>query len=133
MILILDCNIWVSLTINRRLDFIVHMTESDIRIASCEALRSEITDVLARPKLRKFVPPESVSKVAKLHDLTTKTYKLTDIPKVVSDNKDNYLFALCAKSKADYLVSGDKIVLQTGIYGKTKLITLTELERMIRF
>lgn len=133
MILILDCNIWVSLTINRRLDFIVHMAESDIRIASCEALRSEITDVLARPKLRKFVPPESVSKVAKLHDLTTKTYKLTDIPKVVSDNKDNYLFALCAKSKADYLVSGDKIVLQTGIYGKTKLITLTELERMIRF
>ncbi|GGC14431.1 hypothetical protein GCM10011386_02700 [Parapedobacter defluvii] len=89
--------------------------------------------MLARPKLRKFVPPESVSKVAKLHDLTTKTYKLTDIPKVVSDNKDNYLFALCAKSKADYLVSGDKIVLQTGTYRKTKMITLTELERVIRF
>ncbi len=121
MILVLDCNIWVSLTINRR------------QIASCEALRSEITAVLARPKLRKFVPLESVPKVAKLHDLITKTYKLADIPKIVSDNKDNYLFALCAKSKADYLVSGDKIVLQINSHGQTKMITLSELERLIRF
>lgn len=131
MILVLDCNIWVSLAINRRLDLIVQMSESGIRIASCEALKSEITDVLARPKLRKFVPPASVSKVAKLHDLITKRYKLTDIPKVVSDSKDNYLFALCIKSRADYLVSGDKIVLQTGTYEQTKMITLKELQGLL--
>jgi predicted nucleic acid-binding protein len=69
--------------------------------------------------------------VAALADLITKTYLLANIPEIVSDSKDNYLFALCAKSKADYLVSGDKIVLQTGAYGKTKMITLNELEMLI--
>lgn len=128
MIIVLDCNIWISLTINRQLDYIVRMAETGIKIASCSELRAEITDVLARPKLQKFVPPESIAKVAELHDLVSKPYKLTDIPEIVSDTKDNYLFALCAKSKANYLVSGDKIVLQVGIYNKTKLITLSELE-----
>ncbi len=132
MTLVLDCNIWVSLAINRRLDLIVRIAESGIRIASCETLRDEIRDVLARPKLRKFVPPESASKVTKLHDLITRTYKLINIPAVVSDSKDNYLFALCAKSKANYLVSGDKIVLQIGSYGQTKVIALNELAHLIR-
>ncbi len=131
MVLVLDCNIWISLTINRRLDFIVHLAESGSRIATCDLLRNEIIDVLSRPKLQKFVPPDSVTKVAKLHDLITKTYKLTSIPEIVSDSKDNYLFALCAKSKADYLVSGDKIVLQTGTYGTTKMIALNEIEALI--
>ncbi len=128
MIVVLDCNIWISLTINRRLDYIVRMAETGIRIASCRELRAEITDVLARPKLQKFVPPESVAKVAELHDLVSKTYKLTNIPQIVSDGKDNYLFALCAKSNANYLVSGDKIVLQVGIYENTTMVTLSELE-----
>ena len=110
MVIVLDCNIWISLTINRKLEYIVRMTEAGIKIASCNELRSEITDVLARPKLQKFIPPESVAKVAELHDLVTKPYKLVNIPEIVSDSKDNYLFALCAKSKANYLVSGDKIV-----------------------
>ena len=93
MIIVLDCNIWISLTINRQLDYVVRMAEMGIKIASCSELRAEITDVLARSKLQKFVPPES-----------------------------------CAKSKANYLVSGDKLVLQVGIYDKTKLITLSDLE-----
>lgn len=132
MILILDCNIWVSLAINRNLDFAVRLTESGIKIASCSTLKQEITDVLSRSKLKKFVPPESVDKVAELHDMITKTYKLTTIPNVVSDKKDNYLFALCVKSKADYLVSGDKIVLQVASYGETKMIGLGELERLVK-
>jgi|SRR5690606_37037957 len=128
MTIVLDCNIWISLTINRRLDYIVRMAETGIKIASCNELKAEITDVLTRPKLQKFVPPESVSKVAELHDLVSKTYKLTEIPEIVSDGKDNYLFALCAKSKASYLVSGDKVVLEVGMYEKTTMITLRELE-----
>jgi|SRR5690606_17789074 len=128
MVIVLDCNIWISLTINRKLEYIVRMTEAGIKIASCIELRSEITDVLARPKLQKFIPPESVAKVAELHDLVTKPYKLANIPEIVSDSKDNYLFALCAKSKANYLVSGDKIVLQVGTYGKTIMISFSELE-----
>ena len=131
MIFVLDCNIWISLTINRRLDYIAHLSESGSRIATCDLLRNEIIDVLSRPKLQKFVPPDSVTKVTKFHDLITKTYLLANIPEIVSDSKDNYLFALCAKSKANYLVSGDKIVLQTGAYGKTKMITLNELEILI--
>lgn len=114
MVVVLDCNIWITLVINRHIDFIVKLAESGIELASCPTLKGEITDVLNRPKLKKFVLSDSVAKVARLHDLITKTYKISTIPEVVTDEKDNYLFALCAKSKADYLISGDKLVLAVG-------------------
>jgi predicted nucleic acid-binding protein len=43
-----------------------------------------------------------------------------------SDPKDNFLFDLAIQGKADYLVSGDKRVLETPLENKTlKLRTLT--------
>jgi len=52
------------------------------------------------------------------------------IPDVVSDPKDNYLFALSAKSKADYLVTGDKLLLAVGKYKKTQLVNLSNFKKI---
>lgn len=131
MVVVLDCNIWITLIINKKLDFIVQLAESGIRIASCPALKNEITDVLLRPKLKKFIAAESVEEVAGLHDLITKPYKINLIPNVVQDEKDNYLFALCAQSKADYLITGDKLLLEVKAYKKTKVITLATFKNAI--
>jgi len=126
MIVVIDCNIWITLSINTQIDFIADLSDNGIIIASCPTLRNEITNVLNRPKLSKFISTIQIKEVVELHDMVTTTYSLGQILNVVADPKDNYLFALSEKSKADYLVTGDKLLLQIMEYKKTKVITLAD-------
>ena len=74
MIVVLDCNIWVSLTINRQIDLIADLSDSGVVIASCSTLRNEITDVLNRPKFSKLISKDTVGKVIALHDIVTTSH-----------------------------------------------------------
>jgi predicted nucleic acid-binding protein len=58
--------------------------------------------------------------------LTTTKFPIGKILNVVTDQKDNYLFALSEKSKADYLITGDKLLLEVKEYKKTKVINLAD-------
>lgn len=132
MTVVLDCNIWVSLTINSQIDFIADLSDNGIIIASCATLRKEITDVLSRPKLSKFITESDINKVVELHDLVTTSYPTGKILHVVDDLNDNYLFALSAKSKADFLVTGDKLLLQIKKYKRAETITLADFKEIVR-
>ena len=131
MVVVLDCNIWVSLTINSQIDFIADLSDNGIIIASCNILRKEIADVLIWPKLSKFISKSDANKVILLHDFVTFIYPIGKIPQVVKDKKDNYLFALTTKSKADFLVTGDKLLLEVEKYAKVKVISLADFKGMI--
>lgn len=129
MIIVLDCNIWVTLAINRRIDFIADLSDNGVIIATCATLRNEITDVLHRPRLNKFISEPAIDKVVELHDLVTTRYKPGKLLNIVTDTKDNYLFALALKSKADFLITGDKLLLKVGEYKKTKVVTLSFFQK----
>ena len=45
MVIVLDCNIWVSLAINRQIDFVIELINNEVEIMSCETLRDEIADI----------------------------------------------------------------------------------------
>jgi predicted nucleic acid-binding protein len=51
---------------------------------------------------------------------------------VVTDPKDNYLFALSEKSKADFLITGDKLVLQVKKHKRTKVITIADFRTITK-
>jgi putative PIN family toxin of toxin-antitoxin system len=126
MVVVIDCNIWITLSINSQIDFIADLSDNGILIASCTTLRNEITNVLNRPKLSKYISISQITKVVELHDLTTTKFPIGKILNVVTDQKDNYLFALSEKSKADYLITGDKLLLEVKEYKKTKVINLAD-------
>jgi len=132
MVVVIDCNIWITLSINGQIDFIADLSDNGITIASCPELKNEITNVLNRPKLSKFISTLLVKKVVELFDLVTTSHTPGKIPLVVRDLKDNYLFALSDKSKADYLVTGDKLLLEVKEYKKTKIITLGDFREITR-
>jgi putative PIN family toxin of toxin-antitoxin system len=132
MVVVLDCNIWIILAINAQTDFIADLSDNGIIIASCSTLKNEITDVLNRPKLSKYISTSQITKVVELHQVVTANYLIDKILNVVADPKDNYLFALSEKSKADYLVTGDKLLLEIKEYKKTKVITLADFRVITR-
>ena len=131
MIVVIDCNIWITLTLNSQIDFIADLSDNGILIASCTALRNEIKTVLDRPKFSKFITQSNIEKVIELHDLVTTMYDPGKIIPVTTDPKDDYLFALSAKSKADYLVTGDKLLLDVGKYKKTEIITFANFKELV--
>jgi putative PIN family toxin of toxin-antitoxin system len=132
MTVIFDCNIWITFTLNRQIDVFTNLFDSGVEIASCIHLKSELEDVLRRRKFHKLLTDEYVLKTLELHDLVTKTHKLGKLISITTDPKDDYLFALCSKSRADYLVTGDKLVLNVEKYKHTEIISLNRFKEIFR-
>lgn len=130
MVLILDCNIWITLTLNSQLDLIADLSDEGYILATCVELRNEIANVLIRPKFAKFIATTEIEKVIQLHDLVTKVYKTGKLIEITSDPKDDYLFALASKAKAHYMVTGDKLLLNMSKYKRTQIITLAQLRQL---
>ncbi|WP_457130174.1 putative toxin-antitoxin system toxin component, PIN family [Mucilaginibacter sp. HD30] len=130
MVLVLDCNIWVTLTLNKQLELIADLSDEGFILPTCIELRSEIANVLNRPKFSKFISQPDIKKVIELHDLVTKVYKTGKLIKITSDPKDDYLFALALKAKAHYLVTGDRLLLNVAKYKRTQIITLSQLREL---
>ncbi|MDB5001794.1 MAG: putative toxin-antitoxin system toxin component, family [Mucilaginibacter sp.] len=125
MIIVLDTNIWISLALNQQLDFIEILNSKEIVIASCDQLLDELVTVLLRPKFRKYFSNNHIEDLVHFHELTTILFKVSNITQVVTDEKDNYLFALCKSAKADYFITGDKLLLNVDKYDNSSIITLS--------
>jgi uncharacterized protein len=45
------------------------------------------------------------------------------IEAICADPNDDFLLAICRDSGADYLVTGDRLVREVGVYGRTQIVT----------
>ncbi len=52
--------------------------------------------------------------------------KIKSQVKICRDPKDNFLFELSKDGNADFLLTGDKDLLEFEKYGKTKILTITK-------
>jgi len=129
MIIVFDCNIWISLALNQQLEFISLLQKDKIDIASCGELQTEIENVLIRPKFKKHFSNTYVERFLQFYKISTVTFQIGEIEEIVTDEKDNYLFALCKAAKADYFVTGDKLLLAVTTYHHTKIISLSEFRK----
>ena len=130
MTVVFDSNIWITHTINRQLSYIESLHKNGITIAGCKDLLHELISVLARPKFEKYFTLNYLEDFFKLYLSITTNFELSEIKHVVADEKDNYLFALCEISNADYFVTGDKLLLAVDIYNKTAIKTLSDFKKI---
>jgi len=129
---IFDTNIWISYLIGRELQFLSKLiADKRITIVLSKQLLKEIKEVTSREKISKYFKPEKVIELLKLLNLIGEMYSLTNIPLVCRDPKDNFLLALINKSKANYLITGDKDLLVLNPYQGTKIIDATEFREII--
>lgn len=80
-----------------------------IELVSSPALLREVTKVLARPRLRKYLSADEAARF--VADLAAQTILTVDPPaphpRVCRDPDDDYLVALAKASEADAVISGD--------------------------
>ena len=129
---IIDTNLFISFLIGKRLKGLKKLIiDSKVELIFSEQNITELKIVTKRPKLQKYFDPEEVENLIDFIFNIGLIYKITIEPQLSRDPKDNFLLGLADKSKADYLVTGDKDLLVIKKYKNTKIITIEEFEKVL--
>lgn len=130
---IIDTNLWISFLIGKELQNLKDLIVTEkIQLITTEQLISELRIVVNRPKLQKYFDKEKVSELVSLLNIISEKVKIKKIEKICRDPKDDFLIALAKQSKATYLVTGDKDLLEINIIGRTKILTVKQFREIIK-
>jgi hypothetical protein len=130
--IIIDTNVWISFLIGKELQNLKGLIVNDkIKIISTDQLINEIKLVTSRDKLKKYFNQDKVTDLISLLDILTHKVKLKKIDKICRDPKDEFLLALSKESKANYLITGDKDLLDIKVYGRTKIVTVKQFKERV--
>lgn len=125
--IIIDTNLWISFLLTRQFNFLDDLLEKgQIRLLFSQELLSEFLEVVDRPKFKKFfhekdlrILMEFIEQYAEFIDVVSKAI-------ACRDEKDNFLLSLAIDGSANYLITGDKDLLDLKRFGKTRIITFAE-------
>lgn len=127
---IFDTNIWISFLIGKRLAFIKnYIADGQIIIVVTQQLLDEIKEVTSRERVKKYFPPESVSELIQLLETIAENTEIKPTHFINRDPKDNFLLDLIDFSKADYLVTGDKDLLEHNPFKTASILTPADFEK----
>ncbi|MEQ9167270.1 MAG: putative toxin-antitoxin system toxin component, PIN family [Fulvivirga sp.] len=130
--IIIDTNIWISFLIGKELQDLKDLVANEkVKIITTDQLINEIRLVTSRNKLKKYFSQEKVSDLISLLDILADRVKIKKIDKVCRDPKDDFLLALSKESRANYLITGDKDLLDIKVYGRTKIVTVRQFKEKI--
>ncbi|MCE2516032.1 MAG: putative toxin-antitoxin system toxin component, PIN family [Acidobacteria bacterium] len=106
---------------------------NEIELVTSTAQLAELANVLARPRLHKFLDADEAEAI--VENMHTRALVLAELPlvKLFRDPKDNPILATAIAAKADFIVSGDKRhMLSLGEVDGIPVVTAREaLERII--
>lgn len=131
---IFDTNVWISFLIGKQLATVKHqIAKESIIVVTTEQLLLEIKLVTSREKLKKYFPKENVAELLDLLETIAEKVAITPKYSICRDPKDNFLLDLIDFSKADYLVTGDKDLLEHNPFKTAKILTPSEFEKEFAF
>ncbi|HRJ28684.1 MAG TPA: putative toxin-antitoxin system toxin component, PIN family [Cyclobacteriaceae bacterium] len=131
--IILDTNIWISFLIGKELQDLKDLiVDEKVKVITTDQLINEIKLVTSRDKLKKYFNQDKVSELISLLDILADKVKIKKIDKICRDPKDDFLLALSKESRANYLITGDKDLLDIKVYGRTKIVTVRQFKEKIK-
>ena len=129
---VLDANIWISMIIGRQLSFLIRKIEQNkLTILTCKELIIEIREVLNRSKFKKYMTADEIQEAIIIHLKISKKYNSLFIRPFFIDADDDYLLALAEKGKANYIVTGDKGILNAAQVGGIEIISFHTFLKML--
>lgn len=113
MKVIIDSNVWISFLLGFQKEMMYDVLKSEyIDVYVCPQLLNEIKDVANRPKIRSRIADDDVEQLFRLikaYCIKTNIVNRSLVP--IRDSKDLYLLSLSETINADYIISGDKDLL----------------------
>jgi putative PIN family toxin of toxin-antitoxin system len=129
---IFDTNVWISFLIGKRLSIIKeYISDGRITIITNDQLLKEIKLVTTREKLKKYFPKVSVEELLYFLETIAEDIEIKPTHFISRDPKDNFLLDLIDYSKANYLITGDKDLLELNPFMGAQILTPTEFEKIL--
>lgn len=129
---IFDTNVWVSFLIGKRLIKIQqYILDGRITIVTSKQLIAEIRLVSGREKMKKYFQKNDIEELLELLDIIAEKVEIKATHYISRDPKDNFLLDLIDFSKADYLISGDKDLLEHNPFKTAQILTPSDFEDII--
>lgn len=130
--IVIDTNLWISYLlgskfVREKMDFI--MNNDSYVILFSEALFNELLSVASRPKFLKYHIESRVNELLIFLEWRSKKVKVVSEVAICADVKDNFLLALSTDGKADYLITGDKLLLEMVDFEGTKILSINDFIR----
>jgi len=130
---IFDTNVWIGFLIGKSLAKIKHhISNANITIIISKQLLLEIKTVTSREKFKKYFPKEAVNELIDLLTTISDTVEIKPTHFINRDPKDNFLLDLIDFSKADYLVTGDKDLLDHNPFKTAQIIKPAYFEKLFK-
>ena len=124
--LIIDTNLWISFIISNKQNLLDPLLLSkEARLLFSKELIAEIQQTITKPKLKKYFETNALEEMLSTFEPFIDLIKVESIVTICRDAKDNFLLALAKDGKAEYLLTGDKDLLELKKFGKTKIETIT--------
>lgn len=125
--IIIDTNLWISYILSKKLDQLDEFISSNrFQLLFSIELLEEIEATIKKPKLQKYFDETSLEEMFIAFEPFIDLVSVKSNVKVCRDSKDDFLLALAKDGKADYLLTGDKDLLEIKKIGKTIILTISE-------
>ena len=125
--IIIDTNLWISFLLTKdfsKLDEII-FSRNGILVFSQELL-DEFLEVARRPKFRRFFSLTDIEGILETISEYADFVKVQTQIEVCRDPKDNFLLSLSIDGNADFLLTGDKDLLEIRKFGETSIIKISD-------
>ena len=124
--LIIDTKLWVSFIISRKQSLLDPFLFNEVaRLLFSTELITEIQETIKKPGLKKYFGTNALEEMLSTFEPFIDLIQVESIVTVCRDPKDNFLLSLAKDGKADYLLTGDKDLLDLIKFGKTKIKTIS--------
>jgi putative PIN family toxin of toxin-antitoxin system len=125
--IIIDTNLWISFLITKdytKLDQIIF--SGNCILVFSQKLIEEFLEVANRPKFRRFFSDSNIEELLETIDEYADFIKVTTKVNACRDVKDNFLLSLAIDGKADFLLTGDKDLLELNKFGETVITEISD-------
>lgn len=129
---ILDTNLWISYLISKRLKRIDQLFEEDkIILVFSQELIEEFVEVAQRPKFSKYFSQEDIEALLSQFNVYGELIEVTSQVEECRDRKDNFLLALAKDGHSDFLITGDKDLLEIREFEGTQILEYWDFEQQL--
>ena len=124
--IIIDTNLWISFIISNKLNILDELLfENKLRILFSIELIEEIKETIQKPKLKKYFKPNAFDEMFSKFEPFIELIEVKSKIQICRDPKDNFLLSLSKDGNADFLLTGDKDLLDINPFENTKIISIS--------
>jgi len=130
----LDTNVLVSALIGKGkpTKFVRNVLQKRIELLTSKPILDEFVEVIARPKFLDYVDESEVKDFLQLIVDVSTVVDVRSKFNVIADRSDNSILATAYDGKADYIVSGDKHLLNLREFRRIKIVTVDQMLKILK-